>query len=461
MNTYIFGKKEEIDLKELIEYSLKEDARKIIKDSFKDCYGEDGLVQPPYNPTMLAALLEVNSTHMACVDVIAGDVAGRGYYLENITPEVEEFFKNLPDPVTTVLYNLVSDYQSLGYAALAISYDDDGRPVDLYHVPGHTLRRHADDKRVAQKVGGSTVWFKLAGVEGDLDKDTGEFKDGLTSEKKGDTLIWFNNYNPRSYYYGLAPITPAIPAIYMGIAARKYNASFFKNYGVPSLLMIIKGSFTDIDPNNPDTNLSEKAKEALQKVMDNPHSAMILTLKSTDSKAVDIEIKEMGGQSQEGEFINLMQLIDDEILSVHRVPPYRISINRTGSLAGNTAIESSRIYYESVISPIQQRIEDQITKWVIREGFESETRFKLNRANLREFKNDVDSTVALVQAGVLSPAEAREYLKGYFNFNEDIIGPEAETLYNRGVPLDAAAAMSLQPVAEIAKQIRDVNERID
>lgn len=461
MNTYIFGKKEEIDLKELIEYSLKEDARKILKDSFKGGYGEDGLIQPPYNPTMLAALLEVNSTHMACVDVISGDVTGRGYYLEDADPQVEEFFKNLPDPITIVLYNLVSDYQSLGYAALAVSYDDDGRPVDLYHVPAHTLRRHVDDKRVAQKVGGQTVWFKLAGVEEDLDKDTGEFKDGLDLEKKGDTLIWFNNYNPRSYYYGLAPIIPAIPAIYLGIAARKYNASFFKNYGVPSLLMIVKGSFTDIDPANPNVNLSEKAREALQKVMDNPHSAMILTLKSVDSKAVDIEIKEMGGQAQEGEFINLMQLIDDEVLSVHRVPPYRISITRQGSLGGNTAIESSRIYYESVISPIQRKIEDQITKWVIKEGFESEAKFKLNRANLREFKNDVDSTVALVQAGVLSPAEAREYLKGYFNLNDDIIGPEAETLYNRGVPLDAAAAMSLQPVAEVARQIREANERIE
>lgn len=146
---------------------------------------------------------------------------------------------------------------------------------------------------------------------------------------------------------------------------------------------------------------------------------------------------------------------------MHRVPPYRISITRQGSLGGNTAIESSRIYYESVISPIQRKIEDQITKWVIKEGFESEAKFKLNRANLREFKNDVDSTVALVQAGVLSPAEAREYLKGYFNLNDDIIGPEAETLYNRGVPLDAAAAMSLQPVAEVARQIREANERIE
>ena len=458
----LFGStKDEIDLEELIEYSLKEDGRKLIKDPFTGGYEEFNLIEPPYNPNLLAALLEVNSTHMACVDAVAGDVAGKGYGLKSKSEEVISFFESLKDPVTSVIYNLVSDYQSLGYAALAVAYDDNGKPIDLYHIPAHTLRRHADDKRVAQKVGSRTVWFKLAGVEGDVDKDTGEFKDGLPFEKRGDTVIWFNNYNPRSYYYGLAPVIPAIPAIYLGIAARKYNASFFKNFGVPSLLMIVKGSFTDVDPTNPDVTLSDKAKEALQKVMDNPHSAMILTLKSADSKAVDVEIKEMGGQSQEGEFLKLMELIDDEVLSVHRVPPYRISITRQGSLGGNTAIESSKIYYESVITPLQERIESNITKWVIKEGFEDDGKFMLNRTSTREFKLDVNSTVNLVNAGILSPAEAREYLKSYFDIDEEIIGPEAETLYSNGVPLDAAAAMSLQPVAEVAKKLREANERLE
>jgi len=459
MQYFMFGKKTEVTLEELIDYAIKEDGRKLLKDQFKGLYGDYGIVTPPYNPTLLAALLEVNSTHAACVDVIAGDVAGRGYSLDGDDPEVEEFFKNLPDPISTVLYNFVSDYQALGYAALAISYNDDGKPVDLYHVPAHTLRRHQDDMRVVQQVGGRAVWFKLVGVEKEVDKDTGEFYDDLPPEKRGDSIIWLQNYNPRSYYYGLAPIVPAMPAIYLGIAARKYNVSFFKNYGVPSLLMLIKGSFTDVDPTNPDVNLQEQATKALQEVMNNPHSAMILTLKSADAKAVDIDIKEMGMKSNEGEFIKLMEAIDDEILAVHRVPPYRVSINRTGSLSGNTAVESSKIYYESVIAPLQERIQSNITKWVIRDdGFESDAKFELSKMSLKEFKTDVDSVVALVQAGILSPAEARQYLKGYFNLKDEFVGPEAETLYHSGVPLDAAAAMSLQPVAEVARKLKEAKE---
>ena len=85
----------------------------------------------------------------------------------------------------------------------------------------------------------------------------------------------------------------------------------------------------------------------------------------------------------------------------------------------------------------------------------------LNRTSTREFKLDVNSTVGLVNAGILSPAEAREYLKSYFDIDEEIIGPEAETLYSNGVPLDAAAAMSLQPVAEVAKKLREANERLE
>lgn len=452
MYGFVKGNTDSFHLEDLVEYAIKD--RNALNDSFTGVYEEYGVVQPPYNPSLLASLPEANSTHMACIDVIAGDVAGRGYDITGDEDGVAAgFFEALQDPLSTVLYNAVSDYQALGYGAVSVVYGDDGVPVDLYHVPAHTLRRHGDGLRVVQMVGGRSVWFKLQGVDGEVDKDTGEFHESLPAERRAETLLWFNNYNPRSHYYGLAPIIPAIPSIYMALAARRFNASFFKNYGVPSLLMVIKGSFIDQSAVGGES-MQQQASEALKSVMNNPHSAMILTLKSPDGKAVDLDIKELGAKSNEGEFIELLRQIDDEIMSVHRVPPYRISINRMGSLGGNTALESGKIYYESVISPIQERIASMITKHVIKEGLGvDDATIRLKSASMREFKEDIDSVTALVQAGVLSPAEAREYVSPYFNLKEEVAGPEAEALYSKGVPLDAAAAMSLQPVAEVAKSI--------
>jgi len=449
------GAREGFTLKEVTDYALKDDKTKhLIKDPFERVYGEKEIVPPPYDPTRLSILLEANTTHSACVRTIASDVVSPGWTLkgeEDAIQLAEETIKAFTDPLDETLKSAVIDYQAIGYCALAVSYED-SVPVNLYHIPAHTMRRTYDDIRAVQKVGEKEVWFTLAGTDKKVDPETGKFNDNLSDEEAGDSIIWINRYNPRSYFYGYPPIISALNSIYLELSAKRYNTMFFKNYGVPSLIVSLIGNFQDKDPNNPTYDVSEKIKEGIKSTIMNPHSAMVMTMKTTDKDSIKFDVKELGGLNTEARFLKLLKRVEDEVLSVHKMPPYRIGVNRTGSLGGSTAVESSRTYYESVIKPLQARLSNALNHYLF-QPIDPDLKLVFNTVNLREFKAEVDSVINLVQAGILTPAEARGVMKQYFDLDDDMVGYEAENLYHRGVPLDSMSALSLKPPLETAREL--------
>ena len=135
---------------------------------------DESLLEPLYDPYQLCELLELNTYHEDCVDVISRDAAGISYDFVPVTgehedesnkPKLEDLFPQLDTKINKLLYFMNYDRKSVGYGALEIIRESKSksRIVNLAHIPSYTLRRTRDGKRAVQRVAGKEVWFVLYG----------------------------------------------------------------------------------------------------------------------------------------------------------------------------------------------------------------------------------------------------------------------------------------------------------
>jgi len=189
-------------------------------------------------------------------------------------------------------------------------------------------------KRFAQIRNGKKRWFKRVEYPYDVHKDTGVISPlkSLQAEDRASEIIWFVNYTPRSDYYGLPDIIPALGAIWGDIARRDYNIAFFDNYGVPAYAIFVSGNF---DPGEVDeegrTEMEKMIEEHFAELAKNPHSTLILSVPTEGrDEEVKIEFKSLSAEIKEASFRLYRNDNRDEILSAHGMPPYRIGVNETG-----------------------------------------------------------------------------------------------------------------------------------
>ena len=103
---------------------------------------DDTLLEPLYDPMQLCELLEINTYHENCVDVVARDSAGIGYDIVPVTgenekelnkPKLTNFLENIEPNINELLYMLNYDRRATGYGALELIRKDKSKsePVNL------------------------------------------------------------------------------------------------------------------------------------------------------------------------------------------------------------------------------------------------------------------------------------------------------------------------------------------
>lgn len=437
----------------LDQYMIAGGSKQIPPDRFTSVYGEMGLVQPLYNPEALAKVMEINTYHYRCCKTKARDAAGLGWSIKAlgekgstrgpVFKEIDAFFADLPETASQILDKVMLDYESVGYGALEmVRRDDDpeGKPVLLAHIPAHTLRIHADGIRFVQIRGSKKRWFKRIELPRDVHKDTGQVADlkSLPPEDRASEVIWFVNYTPRSDYYGLPDVVPALGAVWGDIARRDYNIAFFDNYGVPAYAVFVTGNFDpgDIDEDGR-TDMEKAIEEHFSELAKNPHSILILSIPTEGrDEEVKVEFQPLSLETKEASF--RLYRIDnrDEILSAHGVPPYRVGVNETGSLGGSTAVESTEIYKTSVIEPRQEMLEAAINRYIVWGAFQApDWEFKLANIDTSDEKADLEVLSGLFEKGAVTPNQIIRYFKDRFGL-EELDHPWMNAHYVAGKPID-------------------------
>lgn len=399
--------------------ALKGESKSLASDSFAEGgYDGTGLVVPLYSIEALANLLEINTYHNRCVQTIARDTTSLGWSIvpehedtelpEDRVSEIEALFKR-PNPRQTleqVLFQNRVDYEATGNAYLEIIRDGDpmiGEPVSGFnHIPAHTVRVHKDGKRIQQRRGNRKVWFKRYGVEDPIDAKTGEVAEG--SDTLANEVVHFLMYTPRSDFYGVPNILPALSAVMMERERQEYMLDFFENHAIPAYAVTVVGAEVD-----------EEFEKVIQdyfqrEVREHRHSTLVLTISGEGSNADSVEIKfeKLATEQKEASFRKLGHDTRDEILAAHGVPPYRAGIPKEGSLGGNIAVEATEIYKSSIIEPRQHELETFFSR-LIEEAFQLEgAMFRFEDIDTRDEKVAVEIANSLRNAKAISRNEMRE-----------------------------------------------------
>ncbi|MBQ6629161.1 MAG: phage portal protein [Methanobrevibacter sp.] len=434
---------------------------------------DESLLEPLYDPYQLCELLELNTYHEDCVDVISRDAAGISYDFTPVTgenedpdnkPTIETIFPRLEKKINKLLYMMNYDRKSVGYGALEIIREgkSKSRIVSLAHIPSYTLRRTRDKKRVVQRSAGKEVWFVLYGKNYDkngklcdVHADTGEFYpyNSLRPEEKANELLWTMDYSPKSEYYGLPKIIGSIPTIHGDMSRNNYNTSFFKNYGMPAFAVLVSGDFVDYEEpphiedengnkiDNPAYDVEEtlrwKISQQLKEVIRNPHSAMAITIPSqTEEGNVDIKLQPLSVDTKEASFRLYRKDNRDEILHAHRVPPYKLGINENGSLGGSNIKEATVNYKNDVVAPIRDDDEFIINQIIKKEYDIKDWEFKIIEHDNRDYAGDVAIIKELFAMASITPRQIIENIGDKFGLTAPEDNPYLDEYYLNGQPLD-------------------------
>ena len=441
------------------------------------------LLDPPYDPNNLIALLDVNSYHEACVDAVATDAAGLTFTLNPIEgiEEVEaekkhalEFLNNCKPSINKHLYRMLYDRRSIGYGALeVIRYDTSKSMIRrVKHIPAQTLQRHTDGKRVLYTdSNGKKVWYVIYGKNYDDDgnlvdvhADTGEIYpyNSLSEEERANELLWTMQYAPGNSYYGRPVIVSSMLVIQGDLSATKYNISFFQNNGMPKFAVTITGDFVDYgeepyikdengnkipNPNYDETQtLRWKISQQIKQIIKHPHSALCITIPTESEEGnVEVKITPLSVQTEEGHFRMYKQDIRDEIIHTHKVDPARLGIAEAGKLNGTNNEYTQKNYKNGTIAPVKTDAEDLINRILVEDFMITSWKFTINDLDPKDVKVKKDLADFLFARGAMTIMDLINNFGDEFGLTvDDPDDPYLNSRFLNNVPLEQVFNQSEQ-----------------
>jgi PBSX family phage portal protein len=375
-------------------------------------------VAPPYDFATLAEIYTYNGYHTKCINLKASLSVALGYEItrDDITSPMQEdsdysklkdFFDNhikyAGQSFSETLMAIQTDYEIYGNAYIEIIRNLSGEIVELYHLPARDILlqyNHEMKKCFAvQSVSSiNTVTFA----------PFGDYK--YAANHNMSEYLHIKNYNPESRFYGMPEYVGTIASILLDRNAAEYNINKFNNNAVPETIVTIIGARFD-------KNAKEKIGEFFRqnvKGVENAGRSLILEIEDETSK---IEVKPIGSEIKEASFRFLRLDVRDEIIAAHGVP--KRLLNVTENVSWNNSTESKnqlKIFQECIIQPRQNKMEDIINRFIIKEGLGIDKwKLKLNKLYVEDAKSDADYYTKLYNIGVLTQSEIRSEL-GYDPF---------------------------------------------
>lgn len=342
---------------------VKKQESKQLTDPFTGEYGarnEYMLLEPPYDPYWLCSLPEISSSLPQNIEALKVNVESWGHVFDYTgdldDPEHDQeaqtqktrltsFFK-MPNPFesfVTLRLKLRHDIETIGYACMEVTRTLSGELGMLFHVPAALVRLTAVDKdpietmvrierdgqmlellylqrfrRFVQMRGTRKIWFKEFGDPRQIRASDGKEFKTVDFKARATEILYFSRYNGKSDY-GLPRHIGALFAIMGNRKSEELNYRFFKDNGIPPMVVMISGGTLTPDSMAEMKKQFEGGVEKQQKVL---VLEAVSTEGSIDDKGlVKIEMKPLGlERQQDGTF----QLYDDrnqvKVQSSYRLP---------------------------------------------------------------------------------------------------------------------------------------------
>jgi HK97 family phage portal protein len=359
---------------------------------------ETTLGQPVWTPkdyTNFAKEGYCNNVYVyACVRIISSAVAGIPWvvYQSQRNGDVTELpnhalnsLLSRPNPWqggASFFESLVGYLMLSGNAYIEVVGPDRGAPRELYALRPDRMKVIPGNN--TQLVGGYE--YTVA---------------GQTVKFAPEQILHLRLFNPLSDWYGMSPIEAAARSIDQNNESRAWNVALLQNMARPPGALVTQTTLTD----EQFTRLKEDIDRYYSGVK---NAGKPLLLEG------GLDWKEMGLNAEEISWLEGLRLSAREIAIAFGVPPELIgdSENKTYS----NWQESRKAFYEETILPMMDWIKAELNNWLVPKFGDSSIYVDYDRDEIEALSEDRQSVwnraIAGVQAGIITPNEAREML-GY------------------------------------------------
>ncbi|MBE6505628.1 MAG: phage portal protein [Methanobrevibacter millerae] len=388
----------------LNEYEIK--SQELSKDDLQ--YGNE-VIDPPFDPFRLDKLRDVSGLHDICIRTKCEDAIFSGKKIISkegveIPQELEDFIYDFNFDEETEAF--LEDLETFGYAGLEILREGKDFKI-INHISSLYLRMCKDKKRVVNKISNVTTYFKLYDPTNNdfLNKKTGNFNEDITPETMANEIIWFNTKSSESKVYGKPSYLSEVDAIMTDNAIVEYQLSHFRTHGVPNYIITISGNLEESDDYTADDFESDLEKE-FKDVTNEPGTALVLTMPTTEDKPVEINVHKIGEEKKEGSFLELSESIGDRIRRIHRVPRERLGDSDSTGIASNRTEMLLKNYSKSTVGILQKRIANLVNKTIIKHEYATENhKVEYLPCNFEEEDNLLERGIKLLQNGAMTLGE--------------------------------------------------------
>jgi hypothetical protein len=288
-------------------------------------------------PQYLAELKRQSSTHRSVLAQKTIFTSGAKFVTNN--ESLKEYIADINadgENLRDVYKKLADDYYTFGNAYLEIVLYDGG--VNMYHLDSTTVRMAKNKKEIYVH----PDWAKYQTQKDKLQViPLYSLQTDLPMIQSNRFVIHFKDYEPMFNFYGLPDYVAALEHIAVDYEIGKWNHTKFKNGFQPSAIVEISGDMGEEEA-------QKMVKEAQKKfVGDGNNGKILFIVKNGDTSPANVQ---MIKDDQEGSWLDLQKITDQNIITAHRWQPSLSGIVSSGKM-NNTGSEI-RIAYDLAMTTV-------------------------------------------------------------------------------------------------------------
>ena len=270
-----------------------------------------------------------------------------------------------------------------GSAFVAMARDRDGVPYEMWPL-------RSDEVHVVADATDRTVRGFI--------HETADGRSAYLPEE----MLWYRRFNPSRPLAGFSSMAPAREAVDMSSEALRFNRRFYVHSAIPPDLVIT----TDGNPNQDEIDRMLETWQDRLNDSNRVHRPIVM--------GGGIDVKRLGSNHSEMEFIAALQWSVEEVSRAFGVPKVFLSEFEDATLANVRTME--QFLWRNTIIPELKMLEDGINHRLVPHfaRFPNELEVRFNPSDVeavQESQSDrADRLATLVSAGIMSVAEARREL---------------------------------------------------
>tara|TARA_Y100000004_G_scaffold33021_1_gene34902 strand:+ start:3406 stop:4737 length:1332 start_codon:yes stop_codon:yes gene_type:complete len=288
-------------------------------------------------PQYLAELKRKSSTHRSVLAQKSVFTSGAKFVTNN--EDLKEYIKDVNadgESLRDIFKKLADDYYTFGNAYLEGVIYEGG--LNLYHIDATTVRMSKEKKEIYVHPDWAmynTMKEKLSIIP------------IYPRVKRSRFVMQFKDYEPTFQFYGLPDYVAALEHIAVDYEIGKWNHTKFKNGFQPSAIIEISGDMGEEEA-------KKLVREAQKKfVGDGNNGKLLFLVKNGDASQANVQIIK---DDQEGSWIDLQRITDQNIVTAHRWQPSLSGIVSSGKM-NNTGSEI-RIAYDLAMTTVVKDTSD-------------------------------------------------------------------------------------------------------